>query len=81
MEVFPMRSPSRFDMTLYDANGKECRGYVLQNWIDATSMDGEAYIPGPKEAFLSDGTPLNRVDANTFQTVSEHPKTFSLIRP
>ncbi len=76
-----MRRPSKFDMVLYDANGKQYAGYVLQNWIDATGHDGEAYIPGLKEAYLNDGTPLNRVDANTFETAGPTPERFSLIRP
>ena len=69
-------------MVLYDATGKEYPAYILQEWIDATSMSGgPACVPGLKKAVLEDGTPLNYIDENTFETVSHHPQRLSRIRP
>ena len=56
-------------LLLYDKRGNQHRVYVNQEWIDASSMDGEAKIPGLKTIRLRDGTPLNFVDDQTFKNV------------
>jgi len=52
---------------LYGKDGTEYRAYVHQEWLDASSMDGVASIPGLKTVMLFNGTPLNYLDENTFK--------------
>lgn len=54
-------------LLLYDERGTQYRAYVNQEWIDASSMDWVAKIPGMKTIHLQDGTPLNCIDDRTYK--------------
>jgi hypothetical protein len=53
------------------SNGKRCRIQIFQDFLEVTSMGQAArsYLPGLKRASLSDGTPLNHIDDDTFKNV------------
>jgi len=52
---------------LYGKDGTEYRAYVHQEWLDASSMDGFASMPGLKTVMLFNGIPLNYLDKDTFK--------------
>ncbi len=64
-----MKSPSRSRRIFRDSSGRNHPGYIVQDWIDASSHHGEACVPGQREAFLEDGTRLDYVDRDTFKNV------------
>jgi hypothetical protein len=54
---------------LYAKDGKRYAALMYQEFIDASSMDGAAEIPGLKRCVLRDGTRLNSVDENTYKNI------------
>ena len=44
-----------------------------QEFLDASSHDGAAMVPGMKSLFLADGTRVNHIDDDTFELI--WPKT------
>lgn len=50
------------DGTLYEV-------YEIQEYVDASSFDGEAWVKGLKRLELDDGTHVNHIDDNTFKIV------------
>lgn len=61
------RQIDRFDAKTDD--GRVFSVVVYQEFIDATSIGDKArkWIPGMKRITLSDGSPVNYIDANTFK--------------
>jgi len=51
---------------LYGKDGAKYRGYIHQERISASSLDGL----GPKTARLANGPALNFVDDNTFENTA-----------
>jgi hypothetical protein len=49
--------------------GREVRVLVHQEWIDASSHDGPAQIPGLRKMRLENGFHVNRLDEMTFRVV------------
>jgi hypothetical protein len=64
------REIERFDVELSD--GSRDTVVIFQDFIDATAMgdQGRQWVPGLKRAeLISDGSPLNYVDPQTFKHV------------
>lgn len=53
-----------------DSGGNVYQVIVRQEIIDAASSDDPHHeVPGMKSVYLSDGSQVNRIDANTFEIV------------
>lgn len=53
-------------------SGKQMTLVCFQNFHDATSIGDQAkrWVPGMKRLALSDGSPVNRIDDDTFSIVA-----------
>ena len=71
---------TRFKTGKPDNEGNPREVTTTREWLDASSMDGAASMPGLKTVRLFNGTPLNCVDENTFKnSITGEP--LSRIRP
>ena len=50
-------------------DGSDYTVYEYQQFIDASSYDGEKWIPGMKYLELDDGSRVNHIDDDTFKIV------------
>ena len=50
-------------------DGRSYSVYEYQEYIDASSYDGEAWVPSLKRLELDDGSPVNFIDDRTLKAV------------
>jgi hypothetical protein len=50
-------------------DGTEYVVYEYQEFLDASTYDGEKWVPGLKWLELNDGSKLNHIDDDTFKIV------------
>ena len=56
-----------------DEHGNQYRILEIQEYVDASSLDSRAKIPGMKRLETDSGLSVNLVDENTFEIVTRSP--------